>query len=182
MDAGPPLSLRRCDMKKPNEWNGEPGWPRPRKVPMTNRGEWMAASCFVQSDPSNPLSAHPERLQDAFTNFLCQVCGMPVPEVDSVGWVLLPKANMGGACCTRCMYLAVRKCPHLEHVPADAYQLWAVTEARQYTWLVENGVTAGKIVPIENSPAQRHTWSKFMAHYKGWKAAQSCVVPHHLLG
>ena len=151
-------------------WDGEAGWPRPRHVPMGSpRRPRMAPACFVQSDPADPLSAEPSRLQRCFTELLCQVCGEPVLAVDSVGWVLHPAANMGGACCTRCMYLAIRTCPRLSRVPEDEFELWAVTSPSQYRWHVVDGVTLGKVVPALEAGAL-HDWTAFRAHHRRWRA------------
>lgn len=103
---------------------------------------------------------------------MCQVCGEAVLEVDEVGWVLDPVANMGGACCTRCMYLAVRACPHLHGVPTDPqWTLWAVDHPRAYTWHRVDGATDGHVV-VDPDRATRHDWESFLAHRRAWRIRQ----------
>lgn len=155
----------------PPAWDGEPGWPRPRHVAMSRwGGRGMAASCFVQSDPAEPLSASQPRLRACFELLVCQVCGEPVLSIDVVGWVLSPAANMGGACCTRCMYLAVRTCPHLAGADDGDFEFWAVSEPRHYGWHVIDATTKGHVVP-DRSSAQLHTWDEYQDRYRAWKVA-----------
>lgn len=152
-------------------WDGAPGWPRPRCVSLPGAARHrLAPSCFVQASAADPLSADPVRLQACFDELRCQVCGDPVLDVDVVGWVLRPAANMGGACCTRCTYLAVRVCPHLAEVPAGSHELWAVAVATDYRWRVEQGAATGHIEPDPDG-ARCHDWSSFVAHHRRWRAA-----------
>ena len=151
-------------------WSGEPGWPRPRSVPMHDWGRsGPAAACFVQDRADDPLSASSDRTRQCFEQYACQVCGDTVGTVDSVGWVLRPAANMGGACCTRCMYLAVRTCPHLSGAPDGDWEFWAVTSPHDYRWHVKDDVTTGHILPVE-ARAVQCAWGEFLAHYKWWKS------------
>ena len=155
-------------------WDGAAGWPRPRlaRVPKPGTSTEMqhAASCFVQSDPADPLSVDPDRLRSVFARLDCQVCGEAVLDIDEAGWVLTPKANMGGACCTRCMYLAVRVCPHLADAPTGSHQFWPVREPLDYDWHIADGQVQGHILPN----AARTTaldWDAFFSHYRAWKAS-----------
>ena len=54
------------------DWDGEAGWPRPRRVPFA--GGRQAASCFAQDTPHDPLSTSQARLQQCFSELRCQVC------------------------------------------------------------------------------------------------------------
>lgn len=155
------------------DWNGAPGWPRPRLVPpATWNRPGHGPATFVQSDPADPTSAHTARLQHCFTHFACQVCGEGVLEIDAVGWVLTPVANMGGACCTRCMYLALRACPHLADAPSDAWSLHAVTEPRAYGWSLASGGADGHVELVAGAGVA-HDHAGFMAHWRAWRGALS---------
>jgi len=156
-----------------NEWDGDRGWPRARTVDVAGTSS-ARPSCFVQDIPTDPLSASPERLQESFLEFVCQVCGEQVLDVDTLGWVLHPAANMGGACCTRCMYLAVHTCPHLAGAPHGEFEFWAVTTQQGYQWYVQNGGTDGHIEVLAEH-ATLHQWNEFRLHYKRWKTAQKTV-------
>jgi len=122
----------------------------------------------VQQDPTDPLSAEPARVQQCFSDLVCQVCGEPVLSIDDMGWVLAPRANVGGACCTRCMHLAIRVCPRLAQVPEGAFVLWAVRDKREYGWQVVDGRAKGHIIPVQ-SRAQRFAWQEFMDHCRAWR-------------
>lgn len=152
-------------------WDGEPGWPRPRHVTPHREGGPRLPATYVQSDPTDATSAEPQRMQEVFLKFRCQVCAEPVLDVDTVGWVLSPIANMGGACCTRCMYLAVHACPHLAGAPLDEWAFWEVTEPRGYTWHVVDGTTDGHI-QVDPSRATPRPWVDFIDHYVAWRRAQ----------
>lgn len=110
-------------------------------------------------------------MQECFSELACQVCGESVLSIDEVGWVLTPRANVGGACCTRCMNLAVRVCPRLARVPDGEFELWAVREKRGYNWHVVDGRAKGHIVP-DPSRAERVTWPEFLDHVRAWRRSQ----------
>jgi hypothetical protein len=157
-------------------WDGAAGWPRPRLARVPKDGTTgHAAACFVQSDPADPLSVDPDRLRTVFAQLECQVCGEAVLDIDDAGWVLTPKANMGGACCTRCMYLAVRVCPHLADAPNGSHLFWPVREARDYDWHVADGQVQGHILPNpkRTSPLD---WRAFFDRYRSWKAAATVTA------
>lgn len=149
-------------MEDPVTWDGAAGWPRPRADMGARIAGGLAPSCFVQADPADPLSAETARLQQCYDQLLCQVCGEPALDVDAVGWVLEPAANMGGACCTRCMYLAARVCPHLAGLAEGSHALWTVVEPCDYRWCrAEDGSAKGHVVP-DPQRARRSTWSELI--------------------
>lgn len=151
-------------------WDGEPGrWPRPRHARVPGRG--AGPSCFVQADPADPLSAATERLQQCFTEFLCQVCGDAITDGER-GWVLEPAANMGGACCTRCMHMAVRFCPHLSGVPDGDFTMWEVTEREAYAWHLVDGRAKGHVVPVSERGVAR-TWIEFLEAVRATRVKRS---------
>lgn len=169
MTAGHPDVVPGAD----GPWDGEPGWPRPRHVPPSRPGGPLLPATYVQSDPADPTSADPTRMQQVYLEFRCQVCSARVLDIDTVGWVLTPAANMGGACCTRCMYLAFHACPHLADAPDDAWQIWAVTDPRAYSWQVVDGRTDGHVVLVDDALGSRFDWARFVAHYVEWRRERS---------
>lgn len=156
-------------------WDGAPGWPRPRLVHSLQPGGPALPATYVQSDPTDATSAGPARLQHTYTEFRCQVCGEAVLAVDDVGWVLEPVANMGGACCTRCMYLALRACPHLAESP-DAWRLHAVTDPPAYRWHVVDGATDGHVA-VDASRSTAYAYDAFVEHHRTWRRAQASSSP-----
>lgn len=153
-------------------WDGAPGWPRPRTVHLPDRRVGRGPATFVQSDPTDATSAHAGRLQACFSGFRCQVCGAPVLEIDTVGWLVMPGANMGGACCTRCAYLALRACPHLVDAPSGTWTLVAVTEPTQYRWRMRDGRADGHVEAADRT-GQPHTLDAFLDHHARWRRSRA---------
>ncbi len=156
-------------------WDGERGWPRPRHVRPVHPGGPSLPATYAQSDPADATSAEPTRLQRVFTEFRCQVCAERVLDVDDVGWVLEPVANMGGACCTRCTYLALHACPHLASSP-DTWTAHAVTEPRAYHWHVVDGAADGHVV-VDPSRSTPVSLAAFAEHHRAWRAGQASSSP-----
>lgn len=106
------------------------------------------------------------------------MCASPVLDVDVVGWVVEPAGNMGGACCTRCMYLAIHACPRMAAgADQDVWLFWAVDEARAYRWQVRNGTADGHVV-VDPARGDPHSRVQFLRHHAEWRRSQaSSSVP-----